>query len=164
MRFGLIFAAVITATLPLSGCGFVIGHVIRESSRKSETESQVNASLARYSRLVVEQDVARLVDMFVPNGELLVGNDRAVVGPEQIGTFLKVAMENKVTDYSMTATSNKIEGSEVDQFGTYSQSTAAPGGAVKTTGTFEAMWQRQIDGRWLLKKMQIGTHPAGAGS
>lgn len=164
MRFRLLSALLLVTSLHLGGCALVIGHAIRESSRNSEHESQVNASLTRYRNLVVAQDAERLTDMFTPSGTLSNDDATPAVGQEQIRLFFRNLPSVGNQDYAMNASSTKLDDGNAVQVGTYSQSTSMPGGAVvKTAGSFEARWQHQADGRWLLTRMHTVSSPKAGG-
>lgn len=154
MKRPLLLPALLSSCLALGGCGLLIGHAIREGTRANEQESQVNASLERYRKLTLAQDIDRVADMFTPVGELSEGSDKPLVGQEQIRSFLKGLGTYRIQDYSLNATSTKLESGEVTQLGTYSQAVTTPiGTVVNAAGSFEAKWQRQSDGRWLLTRM-----------
>ena len=146
----------------LSGCGLLIGHAINSSNRTGVEESQVVASLARYRQLVVDVDVERLADMFVSNAEMSHGDETPHIGQQDIRGFLKQFADYKIQKYELQATSTAVDSQTAKQHGTYSQEVLAPNcNPVKATGEFDAVWQHQPDGRWLLVRMHtMSTGPA----
>jgi uncharacterized protein (TIGR02246 family) len=160
MRSPLRFALILAASLTLSGCGLLLGHAIREGSRKTQDESQVTASLARYRNLILELQADRVADMFADDGELSHNGEKSYIGPRQISAFLKSFSGYKILKYELVAVSTAVEGENATQNGTYTQTVVAPeGNTIMAAGSFETAWRHQPDGRWLIKKMRT-TSPA----
>lgn len=152
----------VASCLALSGCGLVIGYALRESGRKSVEESQVIASLARYRQLVIAVDADRLADMFVADGEMSHDAEKPYLGQDQIRTFLKGLTGYRIQEYKLQALSTVVTSGTAREHGTYAQVVTSPGGdAIKAAGEFDANWQHQTDGRWLLTRMHTTSPGAG---
>lgn len=150
--------------LLLSGCGLLIGGLIRDNNRRTQDETQVTASLARYRQLVMEDDADRLSDMFTAHGELSHNTETPHVGFGPIRTFLKSFTGYKVNEYQLTAVSIKVTDRSAAQHGTYSQRVAAPDGTIiKASGSFDAAWIHESDGRWLLTRMHTSSESRSSG-
>jgi uncharacterized protein (TIGR02246 family) len=138
----------------LGGCGLVIGYALRESNRHSLEDSQVVASLARYRQLIIDVDAERLADMFVADGELSHDAEKPYLGQNQIRTFLRTFAGYKIQEYELRADSTAVEKETAKEHGTYAQVVIPPNGSpIKASGEFDATWQHQADGRWLLSRM-----------
>jgi uncharacterized protein (TIGR02246 family) len=161
MRRTAVLAILVATSAGLAGCGigFVVRHAMRESDKTSTASSQADehqviASLQRYQQLALTGDTDRVADMFVPSGELSKQGDEPLTGREQIRKYLKSQADTSIRDYKLLATSTHVDGTLGLQSGTFDQSFSAPNGLVqKVTGTFDASWERQSDGRWLLARM-----------
>jgi ketosteroid isomerase-like protein len=127
---------------------------MNSSHRTKTEESQVAASLARYRQLVVEVDAECLADMFVGNGELSHGNEPPHVGQADIRSFLKQFGGYKIQKYELQAATTTVDARTAKQHGNYKREVLAPNGSLlMTAGEFDAVWQHQPDGRWLLVRM-----------
>jgi hypothetical protein len=146
----------------LSGCGLLVGHLIRENTRSDLEESQVIASLARYRRLCMEAAPDRLADMFSEAGELSLDGEPPHVGPAAISAYLKSPALHGARACDLRASSTKVDKAAATQSGRYVQTLPSPaGGSGTTTGTFEADWLRQADGRWLLTRLRTLSSAGG---
>ncbi|MBS0446444.1 MAG: nuclear transport factor 2 family protein [Proteobacteria bacterium] len=159
IRRCLLAAIAVLVLFGLSGCGLLIGHVVRQVEGEKRQEAEVVASLARYRQLSVAADAERLADMYDSGGELSHGDGPPHVGHDDILAFLKGYAGYRIRTYELQATSTSVEGDgRVTQEGRYSQTVVAPGGkTITAAGTFSARWAHQPDGRWLLRRMHTAS-------
>jgi uncharacterized protein (TIGR02246 family) len=157
----LLVTFVLAGSLSVSGCGLLIGTLVRDGTRKKQEESQVVASLERYRTLALAADADRVADLFTDQGELSNAGEPPHRGPEQIRSFLKGLGAYQVRQYDLHATTTQVDGGAATEHGTYAQIVVTlAGNTVETAGDFDAEWVRQPDGRWLLRRMH--TIPATA--
>jgi len=164
MRHLTIIAVLCAVLASLSGCLMAARHIYRATTT-DPAESQLRAALERYQGLVLNTDVSRLADMFEAQGELSRDDQKPQVGHDAIAAALKAqfALAQPV-EFELHAASTSVQTGSATQRGSYRQTLhAADGAAIKEEGSFDAQWQHQPDGRWLLRRMHTARGAAGAG-
>jgi uncharacterized protein (TIGR02246 family) len=146
-------AICLAALVAIAGC---VSPVSRTPSRPEQSpEQQVALQLARYEDGIRRMDFDAVADLFAPMGELVNPGTPGVYGREAIRKFLHSFDGFKVLENADHAESVVFDGPSLKQVGTYSQTVVIPGGeTVKVHGRFEALWERDDDGRWLLASLK----------
>ena len=117
-------------------------------------ERTVAAALENYVQLLRRQDAAGLAELFVPEGSSSHADQKPIVGRSAIRAFLESFASYKVLAHEMPVTSVSVQGNRVTQTGTYRQTVRTPAGeTIQVRGVFVAEWERQPDGRWLIRRM-----------
>ena len=116
---------------------------------------RLDAELARYNRYVSHQWGDSIAAMYAPDGELLGPMTDPIRGPAAIRTYLSSFTGIRVDSSAMWADSVVIADSGAVQWGGYFQ-IATPGGQTPVTarGHLRMWWQKQPDGRWLLRRLE----------
>ncbi len=149
----------LTITLRLSG--LLLAVALAGCVSRPAPERAVDVALENYVQLLRRQDAAALSELFAPDGSLGHAGQAPIVGPAAIRAFLESFASYKVVAHAMPVTSVSVEGNHVTQVGTYSQTVRTPDGrTIQVNGIFVAEWERQSDGRWLIRRMR--TAPPGA--
>jgi uncharacterized protein (TIGR02246 family) len=145
------FAAV-AALAVLSGCatfGF-----------QEDAPARIEAALQAYSGHMLAMDAERIAATFTPDGELQDRDRPPLKGRDAIRTFLKSFTGVKVEKNELKGVSLNLLGPGALQTGTFRQTARlADGKIVETKGTFEAEWERQADGSWLMSRMTTNPPP-----
>src|SRR5438105_3070367 len=83
--------ALLTATLLLSGCGFLVIHGVRHamSAYSSKDGEAVDAALARYRTLTLDGKTDQLPDLFDGTGEVSHDDQTPIAGRAALATFFK---------------------------------------------------------------------------
>ncbi len=142
----------LAALAALAGCGSL--------AMQEEAPARIEAALQTYSASVLAMDADRIAAAFTPDGELQNPGREPLKGPEAIKAFLKSFTGVKVEENELKGVSLQIVGPSALQDGTFRQKTRlANGEVVEAKGTFEAEWERQPDGSWLLARMTTNPKP-----
>ena len=105
-------------------------------------------------------DADKLAASFTEDGEMQDRDHEPVKGREAIRTFLRSLSGVTVEENEVKGVSLQIVGPSALQAGTFRQKSRLAGGkVVESKGTFEAEWERQPDGSWLLARMATNPPP-----
>jgi ketosteroid isomerase-like protein len=144
--------AALAALAVLSGCGSL--------AMQEDGPARVEAALKAYSASTLAMDVDKLAASFTEDGELQDRDREPVKGRAAIRTHLKSLEGAKVLENEVTGSWLQLVGASALQSGTFRQkSRLADGTVVESKGTFEAEWERQPDGSWLLARMTTNPPP-----
>jgi len=126
-------------------------------------EQAVAAALENYVQLLRRQDAAGLSELFLPDATSGHADQKPIVGRPAIRALLESFANYKVLAHEMPVTSVSVQGNRVTQTGTYHQTVRTPDGqTIQVQGVFVAEWERQPDGRWLIRRMHTDS-PGHAG-
>ena len=150
----------LTSTFRLSG--LLLAVALAGCATRPAPARAVGAALENYVQLLRRQDAAGLSEMFVPDGSSSHADQKPIVGRPAIRAFLESFAGYKVVAHEMPVTSVSVHGNRISQSGTYHQTVRTPDGqTIQVRGVFVAEWERQGDGRWLIRRMH--TAPPGNG-
>ena len=137
---GLALAALAACALPTQSAG--------------DARRDIEAGLQRYGALVQAMDADGVAAMFTEDGELGTDGQPSHRGRDDIRAYLKSFDNVKVLSDEMTTASIEVTGDSAIARGAYKQTAKVGDDApVHVHGGFEAVWARQGDGRWLIKRM-----------
>ena len=140
------------ALVPILGCGSL---AIQE-----DASARIEAALAAYAVSIRSMDADRIAANFAPGGELQNPGQEPIQGPDAIRARLKSFGGVTVLEHEMKGNSLQIVGPGALQAGTFRQKVRlADGKVVETKGTFEAEWDRMVDGSWKLSRMATNPPP-----
>lgn len=135
-------------------CALMMSAVVLAQAPAAKDQADVEAALARYSKLVLAMDADGIAALYTADGEVRNGDQPPVVGREAIGKFLHEFSGYKVLTNELVVTETRVSGSTAIQRGTFRQSVRVPAGdVVDAHGHFEAEWRRSPNGTWQLAKM-----------
>ncbi len=144
--------AALAALVALSGCGSL--------AMQDDAPARIQAALSAYSARVLAMDADGIAATFTPDGELQNPGRDPIKGPDAIRTFLKSFTGVTVEENEIRGVFLQIVGAGALQTGTFRQKARlADGTVVDSKGTFEAEWERQADGSWLLARMTTNPPP-----
>lgn len=136
-----------------AGCGSL--------AMQEDSPARIEAALKAYSASVLAMDADRIAASFTEDGELQNPGREPLRGPEAIKAFLKTFSGVTVEENELKGDSLQIVGPSALQTGTFRQKARlADGKVVETKGTFEAEWERQENGSWLIARMTTNPPPA----
>jgi len=142
----------LAALAALSGCGSL--------AIEDDAPARIEAALQAYSGRVVAMEADRIAAAFTADGEVQEGDQPPVKAPDAIRASFASRAGAKIEENVLKGTSLQIVGPSALQAGTFRQKTRlADGTVVETTGTFEAEWERQADGSWLIARMTTNPPP-----
>ena len=144
--------AALAALAALSGCGSL--------AMQEEAPARIESALRAYSANMRAMDAGKIAASFTEDGEMQDRDREPVKGREAIRTFLRSISGVTVDENEVKGVSLQIVGPSALQTGTFRQkSRLADGKVVESKGTFEAEWERQPDGSWLLARMTTNPPP-----
>ena len=143
--------AALAALAALSGCGSL--------AIEDDAPARIEAALQAYSRSLLARDADRAAAAFTPDAELQKPGGEWLKTPEEIRDFFKEFLGAKAFDAEMKSVSLQIVGPSALQTGTFRFRSARPEMTVAAEGTFEAEWERQPDGSWLILRMTTNPPP-----
>jgi uncharacterized protein (TIGR02246 family) len=127
---------------------------------QEEAPVRIEAALRAYSAALLAMDADRIAAAYTPDGELRDPGREPLKGPAAIRAFLASFTGVKVEEQEMRGVSLQIVGPSALQTGTFRQrARLADGKIVESKGTFEAEWERQPDGSWLISRMTTNPPP-----
>lgn len=119
-----------------------------------EDRRAVEAGLQLYGALIRAMDADGVAALFAEDGELGTNGQPPHRGRDDIRAYLKSFGNVKVLSDEMTTASIDVAGDSAMARGSYQQTAKVGDDApVHVHGGFEAVWVRQSDGRWLIKRM-----------
>ncbi len=125
-------------------------------------ERAAAAALENYIHLLRRQDAVGLAGLFVPDGSTSHAGQKPIVGRPAIRAMLESFANYKVLAHNMEVTTVMVDGPRVRQSGAYHQTVRTPDGqTIQVQGKFTAEWERQDDGRWLLRRMHTAPPDQG---
>ena len=143
--------AALAAVAALTGCGSL--------GMQEDAPARIEAALQAYARSLRAQDADRAAAAFTPDAELQKPGAEWLKTPEEIRKFFKEFLEGKAFEAEMKGVSLQIVGPSALQTGTYRFRGVQPEMRVTLEGTFEAEWERQPDGSWLILRMTTNPPP-----
>ena len=139
----------------LAGCGSL--------GLQEDAPARIEAALEAYSAGLRAMDADRAAAWFTADGELQHPGRDPIKGPDAIRAFLKSFEGVTVEENELKSVTLQIVGLGALQTGTFRQRVRlASGKVVETKGTFEAEWERQADGSWLIARMATNPPPLKA--
>jgi uncharacterized protein (TIGR02246 family) len=127
---------------------------------QEDAPERIEAALQAYSGHMLAMDADRIAASFTPDGELQDRDRPPLKGRDAIRAFLSSLTGVKVEENEMTGVTLNLLGPGATQGGTFRQKARlADGKTVETKGTFEAEWERQADGSWLMSRMTTNPPP-----
>ncbi len=136
----------------MSGCGSL--------GMQDDAPARIEAALQKCSGDMLAMDADRIASAFASDGELQDRDRPPVVGRDAIRTYLKTFTGVKVEENVLKGGSLQIVGPSALQMGTFRQKARlADGKVVESKGTFEAEWERQADGSWLISRVTTNPPP-----
>lgn len=147
--------AAFAALAALSGCGSL--------AMQENAPARIEAALKAYAASLLAMDADRIAASFTPDGELQDPGREPLKGPDAIRVHLKSFTGVTVEENELKGVSLQIVGPSALQTGTFRQKVRlSDGKVVESKGTFEAEWERQADGSWLLSRMTTNPPPLEA--
>ena len=154
-RAWILAAAVLTATTFSRASG---------ADTASDAEAAIEAGSQRYAGFLRAMDGQGLADLYDEAGELRNPGMETLKGREAIRGFLASLKGARVESSTMTTEAIEVSGNLGVQWGTYVQRVAPPGQPAQDfRGRYVAQWERQVDGRWLVKRMMAQPGPPSGG-
>lgn len=123
--------------------------------RAQTAGEQIIAALERYRVAVLEADLDHIVSSFTEDAQLAQGSEPVVQGRTTIRALLNAQRSIKVVAFDLRVAAPRVHGSTAIQNGIYSQLSFSPQHeAMSAKGLFEVQWVRQVDGTWLISRLQ----------
>nr|HEX4313635.1 DUF4440 domain-containing protein [Kofleriaceae bacterium] len=117
-------------------------------------ERGVVDALAAYRDSVLAMNADASLALMEPDVAVSHGDQPGLVGRDKVGAMLRGFAGYKMHAYAIAADTTAVDGDTARQHGRWSQDGAAPDGApFHVTGTFDAVWHRDADGRWRIATM-----------
>jgi uncharacterized protein (TIGR02246 family) len=140
--------------------GLLFAGVLAGCASRTTPELAAGAALENYVQVLRRQDAAGLSELFEPEGSSSHADQKPIVGRPALRAFIESFASYKVLAHEMPVTSVVVQGNRVTQTGTYHQTVRTlDGQTIQVRGVFVAEWERQGDGRWLIRRMH--TAPPG---
>ncbi len=144
--------AVLAVLAAFSGCGSL--------AIEGDAPARVDAALKAYSASLLAMDADGIAAAYTPEGELQDPGHPPVTGPDAIRAFLRSFTGVTVEEQEFKVSALQVVGPDALQRGTFRQKARlADGKTVESKGTFEAEWERQPNGTWLLARMTTNPPP-----
>jgi uncharacterized protein (TIGR02246 family) len=143
--------AALAAVAALTGCGSL--------AMQEDAPARIEAALQAYSRSLAARDAGRAAAAFTPDAELQNPGGVSLKTPEDIRKFFDEFLGANAFEAEMKGVSLQVVGPSALQTGTFRFRSARPEMKVAAEGTFEAEWERQPDGSWLLARLQTNPPP-----
>jgi uncharacterized protein (TIGR02246 family) len=117
----------------------------------------VERAMQGYAAALRDGTPDRVASWYAADGELLLPGLAALHGRDAIRAFLApLASATEVASVEITTDLLEVRGATADQWGTYVQVAGERGKAKQTyRGRFAAIWHREADGRWRLKRLMM---------
>jgi ketosteroid isomerase-like protein len=144
--------AALAALAALSGCGSL--------AIEDNAPARIEAALQAFSRYTLAMEADRVAAAFTAEGEIQEGDQPPVKAPEAIRATFTARAGARVEESVFKGTSLQVLGPSALQGGTFRQKTRlSDGKVVETKGSFEAEWERQSDGSWLIARLTMNPLP-----
>ncbi len=145
----------LAAACLLPGCGFLVvrgaRHVYGEMTKDDKA---VDAALEAFAQRMLHKDFSAAAALFTADGTLQHDGQPPTVGPAAIQAYLQSFEGLSIQAYVLKPGSTSTSGDSASQRGSYSQTVQTVAGeSLSAQGEFEADWQRQPGGRWLLRRL-----------
>jgi ketosteroid isomerase-like protein len=116
---------------------------------------EIDLKLARYNRYLHGMQGDSIALLYAPDGEMLATGRAPLRGPAAIAAFLS-SFTNITVDSSAMATDSLVmtDSGAVQYARFYQRATPAGRPSVEAYGHILALWQRQSDGHWLIRRLQ----------
>lgn len=115
----------------------------------------VNHRLSRYEHFAWQMAHDSVANFFLPNGVLETAGQPSITGRDAILKHFKSFTGYQVLEDRMAADSTFVDGDSVVQRGSFEQRVRVPkGDTVQVHGSFYAIWSRDTDKRWRIRRME----------
>ncbi len=122
-------------------------------SCNNSLDTDVNAAMQEYDKLILHVDAKGIANMFTPDGVLAQPGGMSVTGRDSIEKFLGQFKYIKVeAQKSITDSIHKINNIAY-QYGKYYQRAVINNKTYEVHGMFQANWFIKFDGKLMLKRM-----------
>lgn len=139
--------------------GLMYSHSVGAQGSR-EDDMRVTLALQKYQLATLRMDTPAVVALFTPDATIAHELQTPIAGRDSIRRFLESFAKYKMRAYTMIVTSKFVVGDSATQTGTYEQTVRPPDGKeVHVRGTFNAVWARQSDKRWLLSRLRTASRP-----
>lgn len=135
-----VMAILLTLVLFIQACG-------------KKDKSDLDSSLKRYDKYLLNLDADSLAGIFAENGELGQEGMPSITGRETIRNYMKSFSGITIFENSSESKSIDFSGDSAVQKGIYSQRLAFNSDTVAVNGEFNAVWVKDKENAWLLRKM-----------
>ncbi len=125
-----------------------------------EDDMRVTLALQKYQLATLRMDTPAIVALFTPDATIAHESQTPIAGRDSMRRFFESFATYNVRAYTMIVTSQNVVGDSASQTGTYDQTVRTPDGKqAHVRGTFNAVWARQSDKRWMLSRMRTASRP-----
>ncbi len=152
MKIRLASTFVAAAAAFATGCASAPGGMVTGTAPDDPNVARVALALDRYAESMRAMDSERIVATFEEDGAILGPDTPGIKGRPAIRESLESLQGFKVLDHRFRVKATHLDGGVATQDGDFEQSLSTPeGGQVRAHGDFQAVWDRQPDGGWLLR-------------
>lgn len=120
-----------------------------------DDKREVTAALQHYDALIQTVNADSIALLYMPNGEIIGNGKPAAIGRDSIRAFLSTFRNVRVPSNVSTVIEINITADTAVQRGSYKQVAIISGqDTVRVKGDFTATWQRDTQGKWLIRRME----------